>query len=78
MGRSKPSNARETPAGVIMTNNKYAAEEGHGGTCSTAFGPIGAAQEPSSYQEYTGSKPGHSRGALQAAVGAVGRPAETA
>lgn len=42
--------------GVIMTNNEYASEEGHGDTCSTAFGPIGAAQEPSSCQEYTDSK----------------------
>jgi len=44
--------------GVLMTHNAYAAEEGHGDNASRAYGPIGAAQEPSSCEEYTDSK-GH-------------------
>jgi hypothetical protein len=42
--------------GVTMGNNEYASEEGHGDTCHRAYGPIGAAQEPSSCEEYTDSK----------------------
>ncbi|QOD06150.1 hypothetical protein [Pseudarthrobacter sp. BIM B-2242] len=42
--------------GIIMGNNEYAEEAGRGDECSTAYGPIGAAQEPSSCQEYTDSK----------------------
>lgn len=42
--------------GVIMGNNEYASEEGVGDSCHVAYGPIGAAQEPSHCQEYTDSK----------------------
>ena len=42
--------------GVIMGNNEYAAEEGIGDSCHVAYGPIGAATEPSHCQEYTDSK----------------------
>jgi len=42
--------------GTINGNNEYAADAGRGESCHTAFGPIGAAQEPSSCQEYTDSK----------------------
>jgi hypothetical protein len=44
--------------GLIMGNNEYAEEAGQGDACTVAYGPIGAAQEPSSCQEYTDSK-GH-------------------
>lgn len=42
--------------GIIMGNNEYAEDAGRGDECSVAYGPIGAAQEPSSCQEYTDSK----------------------
>jgi hypothetical protein len=42
--------------GAIMGNNEYAADEGRGDTCHRAYGPIGAAQEPPSCEEYTDSK----------------------
>lgn len=42
--------------GVLMGNNENAAEEGVPDRCHVAFGPIGAAQEPSSCEEYTDSK----------------------
>lgn len=42
--------------GVITGNNEYAVDAGHGDSCHSAFGPIGAAQEPSSCEEYTDSK----------------------
>ncbi|TSE15007.1 hypothetical protein B1A87_002825 [Arthrobacter sp. KBS0703] len=42
--------------GVIMGNNEYAADEGQGPSCHVAYGPIGAATEPSRCQEYTDSK----------------------
>lgn len=42
--------------GVIMGNDEYAADAGRSEACHTAYGPIGAAQEPSSCQEYTDSK----------------------
>ncbi|MGX1161030.1 hypothetical protein FBY31_0606 [Arthrobacter sp. SLBN-100] len=42
--------------GVIMGNNEYAADEGQGDSCHVSYGPIGAATEPSSCQEYTDSK----------------------
>lgn len=42
--------------GIIMGNNELSEEAGRGDACSVAYGPIGAAQEPSSCQEYTDSK----------------------
>lgn len=42
--------------GIIMSNNEYAQDAGRGDECSTAYGPIGAAQEPSQCLEYTDSK----------------------
>lgn len=42
--------------GIIMGNNEYAADEGMSDSCHVAYGPIGAAQEPSHCQEYTDSK----------------------
>ncbi|MET1155882.1 hypothetical protein [Arthrobacter sp.] len=42
--------------GVFMGNNENAAEEGVPDRCHVAYGPIGAAQEPSSCEEYTASK----------------------
>ena len=42
--------------GVIMGNNEYASEEGIGDSCHAAYGPIGAATEPSHCQKYTDSK----------------------
>ncbi|MBG0738958.1 hypothetical protein IV500_05910 [Paeniglutamicibacter antarcticus] len=42
--------------GLIMGNNEYAQEAGHGDACHKAYGPIGAAQEPSNCEEYTDSK----------------------
>lgn len=42
--------------GLIMGNNENAEEAGRGDSCNVAYGPIGAAQEPSCCQEYTDSK----------------------
>lgn len=42
--------------GVLMGNDEYAEDAGQGERCYTAYGPIGAAQEPSSCEEYTDSK----------------------
>lgn len=39
-----------------MGNNEYAADEGQGPSCHVAYGPIRAATEPSSCQEYTDPK----------------------
>lgn len=42
--------------GIIMGNNEYAEDAGRGDECSTAYGPLGAAQEPSRCLPYTDSK----------------------
>lgn len=42
--------------GVITGTNEYAQEEGVAPSCHVAYGPIGAAQEPSHCLEYTDSK----------------------
>jgi hypothetical protein len=42
--------------GVFMGNDENAAEEGVPDRCHVAFGPIGAAQEPTRCEEYTDSK----------------------
>jgi hypothetical protein len=42
--------------GIIMGHNEYAADAGRGEECTVAYGPVGAAAEPSHCEEYTDSK----------------------
>lgn len=42
--------------GIIVGNDEYAQDAGRSDECTVAYGPIGAAQEPSRCEEYTDSK----------------------